>query len=135
MTWRKWLLVGIGAVVLIAAALVVVNLRVAPSPTGYSGVDTNVAYYPACGNETLEHNGRTWFQISRDDWATPSAQAAWPSGGRGLGMSVPMVAAPGPGDDTGTLYVYPEGRAYWVSDSGELDTWLTLVPQAYGWVC
>ena len=135
MNWRKWVLVGVVAAVALAAALVVVNLRVPPSPSGYSAIEPGVAYYPACGNEVLEYNGRTWYPIARDDWATPSAQGEWPSGGRGLGASVHMVAAPGPGDDMGSLYVYPDGRAYWVSDSGEIDTWLTLVPQSYNWVC
>jgi len=112
-----------------------VNLRVAPSPQGYAAVEHDVTYYPACGNETLEHNGRTWYPIARDDWATPTARALSASGGRGISVSVPMVAAPGPGDDVGTLYVYREGRAYWVSESGEIHTWLTLVPQTYNWVC
>jgi len=135
MTWRKWVLVAAGAVIVFVGVFLLVNLRLAPVPSGYTGVDENVAFYPACGNETLEHAGRTWFPIERDDWPTPDAQALGASGGRGLGMSATMVAAPGPGDDVGTLYVYPEGRAYWVSDSGDLDTWLTLVPQTYAWVC
>lgn len=135
MGWKRWLLVALVAVVVIGGALVWANLRVAPSPQGFSAVEHGVTYYPACGNEILEHGGRTWYPISRDDWTTPTAQALSASGGRGISATVPMVAAPGPGDDVGTLYVYRDGRAYWVSDNGELDTWLTLVPQVYNWVC
>jgi len=134
MTWKRWVLVALAAALVFGGALIVVNLRVPPAPQGYASVTHNVVYYPACGNETLIYEGKTWYPISRD-WATPTTQAFAASGGRGISASVPMVAPPGPGDDLGTLYVYQEGRAYWVSDNGSLDTWLTLVPQTYNWVC
>lgn len=135
MTWRKWIVVSIAAAAVLCGALLLLNLRLAPAPSGYSGKEPGVVYYPACGNETLEHGGLTWFPISHDDWETPTARGAWPSGGRGASAAFAMVAPPGPGDDVGTLFVYPGGRAYWVSESGTLDTWLTLVPQSYNWVC
>ena len=40
-----------------------------------------------------------------------------------------------PGDDTGTLTIYDDGTAYWVSDNGDLDTWLTTDEITYEWVC
>jgi len=140
MTKKWWVLIAVTAVLVIVAGLIVANLRLAPAPSGYSSKEAGVQYYPACGNETLEHGGRTWFPIARDDWATPTAQAAAASGGRGFSVGVPIrglavVAAPGPGDDVGTFYLYAGGRAYWVSDSGTIDTWLTLLPQTYNWVC
>jgi hypothetical protein len=49
--------------------------------------------------------------------------------------SVGRVVAPGPGDDVGTLVIYQNGLAYWVSDSGDLDTWLTDTELTYNWVC
>jgi len=131
----KWLLVALGAIVLVVGAALATNLLVAPAPSGYMSRDRGVGYYPACGNEVLEHEGLTWYPIGRDAWEGPSAQAAPASGGRGISTAVTMVAPPGPGDDVGTLYVYSMGRAYWVSESGNLETWLTIVPRSYGYVC
>ena len=133
--WWRWVLLGVGALVVLLGVAVWANLRVSPAPEGYASTTHGVSYYPACGNELLHHDGRTWYPISRDDWATPSAKALAASGGRGIAAGVHEVAAPGPGDNKGTLYVYRDGRAYWVSDSGNLDTWLTLVPQVYNWMC
>ncbi|MGC4174392.1 hypothetical protein [Demequina sp.] len=137
----RWVLLGAGVLLVVALGLVWANLNVGPGPNGYVSKHEGVQFYPACGNDVLEFEGKTWYSISRDDWETPSAQAAVTeyrtaaSGGRGAATGVRIVAAPGPGDDVGTLYVYRDGRAYWVSDSGALDTWLTLVPQTYNWVC
>lgn len=135
MTIRRWILVAVLAILAIAGGLAVVNLAVAPSPGGYADRIGGVQYYPACGNETLEFEGRTWYPIARDDWAPPVDRALGVTGGAGIAMSVPTVAAPGPGDNVGTLYLWNTGRAYWVSDNGELATWLTVVPQRYNWVC
>ena len=135
MSRKRWILAGVAAVIVVAAVGLWATLHVAPPPAGYSSATEGVEFYPACGNTPLEYGGRTWYPIVRDDWSTPVAKAAAASGGRGVAVSVPMVAAPGPGDDVGTLYVYPHGIAYWVSDNGDLHTWLTLVPQTYNWVC
>ncbi len=135
MRLRWWLVVGGVVVVLVIAAAAAFNLMHAPAPDGYSSRTRAVEYYPACGNEVLNDNGRTWYPIQRDDWPVPGPQAMSVHGGKGVAASVPMVAAPGPGDNVGTLYVYGNGTAYWTSDSGELDTWLTLIPQSYNWVC
>ena len=132
--WR-WVLVVVVAVVALGGVALWANLNVAPTPSGYSSATENVQFYPACGNESLTAGRTTWYPVERDDWPAPSVQAAAASGGRGIAAGVHRVAAPGPGDDVGTLYVYPGGRAYWVSESGNLDTWLTVVPQTYNWVC
>ena len=131
-----WTVVVLVAVVAgTVGALWWANLNVAPQPSGYISMTEGVEYYPACGNEKLTFDGTTWYQIYRDDWETPSAQAALASGGKGIGAAVTMVAPAGPGDDVGTLYVYSGGRAFWRSDSGDLTAWLTVVPQKYGYVC
>ena len=106
---------------------------------------SGVAYYPACGNEILEYDGTTWYPfVPTARWHKPvldgptavaSAMASGASGGRGIGASVPMVVAPGPGDDTGNLVIFEGGIAYFQSDSRNVDTWLTTVPQEYTWAC
>ena len=95
-----------------------------------------VAFYPACGNEVLVHEGVTWYPYMPQQ---PDNAGGGPDGGMGGGNArlapLPTVAAPGPGDDVGTLSFYDNGAAFWESDSGEIWTWLTTVPQTYNWVC
>ncbi|PKQ18945.1 MAG: hypothetical protein CVT68_00855 [Actinobacteria bacterium HGW-Actinobacteria-8] len=121
------------------------------SPGDQIATYDGVRFYPACGNETLGFDGRLWFPFTPanpEDFPTPGAAAddaaATASGftrsGAGSGQgtastSVGMVIAPGPGDDVGTLTVYEGGFAYWVSDSGDVDTWLTTTKIEYNWVC
>lgn len=121
------------------------------SPGDQIGTYEGVRFYPACGNETLAYEGKVWFPFrpanpedfpiagAAEDDATTSARGLAGSGaaaGPGaVAASVGMVIAPGPGDDVGTLTVYKGGFAYWVSDSGDLDTWLTNTKIEYGWVC
>ncbi|WP_156162378.1 hypothetical protein [Demequina iriomotensis] len=99
-----------------------------------------VAGYPACGNEPIEHDGTTWYPFepaNLDAFPEVVAMAAV-GGGMGGGtmrIVLPAVAAPGPGDDVGTLTVYEGGLAHWISDSGELETWLTDRRLTYDWVC
>ena len=135
---RRWVIVAITAVVILGA-LYGVTQHVSPTPLGYASKTAGVEFYPACGNTPLKNGGLTWYPISREGWSRPvveSSAASGGMGGRGLGAArLPMVPAPGPGDDVGTLYVYRDGIAYWVSDSRNLDQWLTLVPQTYNWVC
>lgn len=111
---------------------------------------TDVRYYPACGNEVLRFNGQVCFPF------TPANSDEFPGqhvalGGPPLGFaraSAPVprtvaraapvlaaVAPPGAGDDTGTLTSYEGGFAFWVSESGALDTWLTTSEIEYAWVC
>jgi len=132
----RWLLSLLAAVVVLALGGLWLNLNVAPAPSGYSSVAEAVEYYPGCGSALLEHGGVTWHPIFHGDWATPNAQSAAASGGRGISTGLHTVSAPpGPGDDVGRLYVYPGGRAYWVSDSGGYDQWFTVIPQSYNYVC
>jgi len=133
--WR-WVLGSLVALLGLALGALWFNLNVAPAPAGYTAVAEGVPYYPGCGSGPLEHNGVTWHPIYRGDWATPDAKAAAASGGRGISAGVHAVSAPpGPGDDVGRLFTYPGGRAYWVSDSGDLDQWFTVVPQSYNYIC
>jgi hypothetical protein len=109
------------------------------SPGERESVVTSVTFYPACGNETLTLDGVTWYSFEPDnpeDFQTPVALGD-PDSWAGMGMSRSMraVAAPGPGDDTGTLVTYEGGYAYFVSDSGELSTWLTTDKIDYNFVC
>ena len=94
-----------------------------------------VAFYPACGNEILGFEGATYYQFqpsNAEDFVPPSRADAPQGKSRGV---LPRVAAPGPGDDTGTLTRYDGGFAYWVSDNGRLSTWLTTQEITYNWVC
>jgi len=102
-------------------------------------VTPDVRFYPACGNETVAIDGVRWYQFdpsNPDDYPDPTLDIlpmieGWP----GMGSSLPRVIAPGPGDDVGTLVVYENDLAYWVSDSHDLDTWLTTRVIDYNWVC
>ena len=147
---RRW-----GWVIGVTAAVLVVGLGLAwsyfhvPSAPGAPSANRAVViYYPACGNEVLEYDGTTWYPIQRPDWEAPifddptesptatASGASGGAGGHGLGTSrAHVVAAPGPGDDRGTLVIYDNGVAYFMSDSGDIATWLTTAPQTYNWVC
>lgn len=109
------------------------------------GVHDGVAFYPACGNETLRHEAVTWYPLAHldgfddeyqaiyDDFVAVEREPSPVAGWRGFGAS--RVVEPGPGDDVGTLVVWEDGFARWVSDSGDLDTWLTDREITYDWVC
>ncbi|MCK0110787.1 hypothetical protein MWU75_01340 [Ornithinimicrobium sp. F0845] len=51
-----------------------------------------------------------------------------------MGVHILTVSEPGPGDDIGTLTVYADGRAHYVSDSGQ-EIWLVDEHRTYNWVC
>lgn len=146
----------IRGVLLVAVVFALGACAAGGSPTGPTGPESSqpttieswyngVSYYPACGNEVLNHaeTGTTWYPFSTDEseaWEPPWPQGEPSAGGMGGGqarvqMPVPAVAAPGPGDDYGTLTIFEGGIAYWASSSGDLDTWLTMVPMTYNWVC
>ncbi len=96
--------------------------------------------YPACGTEPIAHGGTTWYPFRPSNIADFPALTAAPAPTGGLGggtmhAALPAVAAPGPGDDVGTLTIYEGGFAYWISDSGRIETWLTDQPLEYAWVC
>lgn len=92
-------------------------------------VHEDVLFYPACGNEVLHHEGVDFYQL------LPEEDIEVVRLGFGAGVGVPLVAPPGPGDDVGTLTVYSDGFARFVSDSGLLDVWLTQEFRDYNWVC
>lgn len=101
------------------------------------GVHTDVDYYGACGNETLTVDGITYYPMYYDDVQALDTTrypvlAAEPV--HGFGGGVVRVAAPGPGDDIGTLIAYADGIARYESHSGRV-LWLTTAEQTYAWVC
>ncbi|WP_156159125.1 hypothetical protein [Demequina gelatinilytica] len=101
---------------------------------------TGVEGYPACRNEPITYDGTTWYPFLPENLADFPEVAPHPTAGGGIGggtarIVLPAVVAPGPGDDVGTLTVFEGGFAYWISDSRDLDTWLTDVELSYAWVC
>lgn len=118
--------------------------QAAEVPGARQAVVENVQFYPACGNETLTLDGVTWYPFVPEDSAAfpaplalASGDLAGPGTSRGTATSrdLPAVAAPGPGDDTGSLVIYDGGYAYFRSDSGEISTWLTTDKIDYNFVC
>ena len=104
-----------------------------------------VTFYPACGNEMLDHQGIRWYTLANAVYGTldPTHQdradevlavEREPSPVMGR-QGLMRVVEPGPGDDVGTLVVWADGVARWVSDSGDLDVWLTDDEITYNWVC
>ena len=115
------------------------------APVQIVGHFEGVEFYPACGNETLNHQGATWYTLANVAYGSvdPAFQEraeavlavdreASPVMGR---QGLLRVVDPGPGDDIGTLVVWSDGVARWVSDSGDLDVWLIDDELTYNWVC
>lgn len=99
-----------------------------------------VQFYPACGNESLSHNGVVWYQVQESEYPEIYDRAA--NGYREnppehvvVRGFAPRVAPPGPGDDIGTLVVWSDDVAYFVSDSGDLSAWLVREELTYRWEC
>lgn len=131
-------------VVLVAIALVMLLggcNRSGPQPgsgTQVSETIEDVEYYYACGNEVLElPDGRRFYPFVDQDRVDEDAYAGAPMS---RAVAVPLVAAtlavpePQPGDDTGTLTIYEDGTALFVSETGT-EAWLTEEEQTYNWVC
>lgn len=120
------------------------------TPGFVRSITNGVDFYPACGNETLTVGTEVWYQYDPaniEEFPNPKRTLeAWGSGeleslgeedldvGVGAGIA-PAVAAPGPGDDVGTLIIYNGDIAYWQSYSDNLATWLTTHEIEYNWVC
>lgn len=106
-------------------------------PHAVQAVYENVSYYGACGNEVLHHDSLTLYPLHDDeeiDVTSYSAGSGLPFYGFGMGLRVPAISEPGPGDDVGTLTLYADGYARFVSDSGT-EIWLTQEQRDYNWVC
>jgi hypothetical protein len=117
---------------------------VTTTPVEIVGVYEAVEFYPACGNETLQHQGVAWYPLKPggievldadiqpllDEVLAVEREDSPVASVRGL-----RVVAPGPGDAIGTLVVWADGVARWVSDSRDLDVWMIDDPIRYNWVC
>ena len=160
MKWLRVSIVALAAVALASCSTLTETKYPGESrnlgvPGEVIAVTEGVEYYPACSNETLAFDGLLYFPftpsnadefpyeagffaptVDTDETAQALGGASNASGfGGGLARNVPFVAAPGPGDDVGTLTQYENGFAYWISDSGYLSTWLTNQKLTYNWVC
>jgi hypothetical protein len=116
-----------------------------PDPVPVLAVYESVEFYPACGNEPLNHSGRTWYPIghvgfdpvdaSLQEQVDALLEVEREQAPVAMMRGFARVAPPGPGDDTGTLVVWADGVARWVSDSGDLDVWMIDDEVTYNWVC
>lgn len=92
-----------------------------------------VEFYGACGNEPLTHevDGEriSYYPLLMEEEGPDVTRY-----GSGMGVRFGAVAPPGPGDDVGTLTVYDDGYAHFVSDSGQ-EYWLHEEPRDYNWIC
>lgn len=108
--------------------------------SGIEVVETirEVDYYYACGNEVLElPDGRRFYPlvdqdvVDEDAYLSVFTSPAAPARFAAATLAVPM---PEPGDDTGTLTIFEDGTARFVSESG-IEAWLTDEEQTYDWEC
>lgn len=119
-----------------AACLFLVTGCAPPAPGSVQPEEVieDAQYYYACGNEVLVlDDGRVFYPLLREDQETFDTEPY----AAGAIVSVDRFAAvmpPGPGDDTGTLTIYEDGMAHWVSDSGT-EAWLTTETIEYNWMC
>jgi hypothetical protein len=97
-------------------------------------VHPDVEYYGACGNETVDVDGTTYYPLL-DDELDALDESLYPLEQVDPGQSgLTRVVAPGPGDDVGTMIVYRDGIARFESQSGRV-LWLTDQERTYNWVC
>lgn len=150
-------LIAVGVLVACAVTPGNPNGLAVEAPTKVVAATVAVDYYPACGNEILTHGSTTWYPftpaasvtlpedpiaiaraeglLAKPDWEGSAAPGGSPAGTIAVSRIVPLVAAPGPGDDTGILVEFDAGLAYWESDNARISTWLTTRPMEYNWVC
>ena len=115
------------------------------TPVEVAGVYEGVEFYPACGNETLRHQGVTWYPVVQVgfDPMDPALQrrvdevlAVDREDSPVVGVhGFARIPSPGPGDEIGTLVVWADDVARWVSDSRDLDVWMIDDEIRYSWVC
>lgn len=117
----------------------------AATPVQLVGVYDDVVFYPACGNEVLAHRGVRWQPIVHvgfdpmvpqlndlvDDVLETRREKWTPVEPHGMART----PGPGPGDDIGTLAVWADGVARWVSTSRDLDVWMVDDDLGALWVC
>lgn len=96
----------------------------------------SVEYYYACGNELLKlPDGRRFYPFIEQHRVDEDAYLGAPARSPLVAMAVVLaVPAPEPGEDVGTLTIYEDGTARFVSDSG-IEAWLTDEEQSYNWEC
>lgn len=113
---RIW--IGAAAVIVaIAVAVTWTIFHVVSGPGDPLKTVAGVFYVPGCGDDPLELDGTTWYPISP---VTDGDFRANP---------------PTPGDGQGTITIYANGRAYFVTGAGTYHSWLTTTPQDYSGVC
>lgn len=116
-----------------------------PDPVPILDVYDDVEFYPACGNETLNHSGQMWYPIARVGF-DPMDASLQETVDAVLGVEreespvarmqgLVRVSPPEPGDDVGTMVVWADGVARWVSDNGDLDVWMIDREITYTWDC
>ena len=111
-----------------------------PPPATVVEVYEEVNFYPACGNESLSNDGVVWYQVQEFEYpevydrAANGAREDRPDSVTANGFA-PRVVPAGPGDDVGTLVVWSDGVAHFVSDSGDLTAWLVDDELTYPWEC
>ena len=115
------------------------------APVAIVGAYESVEFYPACGSETLDHLGVTWYQLlhSGNQAMYPALQERFDEAMRIERDESPVrsiagfvrVPAPSPGDDIGTLVVWADGVSRWVSNNGQLDVWMADEKIVNPWPC
>ena len=146
----RWAGAGAVVVMVVAALVLWACLRTphpaspgSPSATPSSptvvAIYEDVHWYPACATSPITVGGTVFFPwpltsppIDETRYPMPPLHSGTTAGGGGT--RVPGVMPPGPGDDIGTLIVYSNGMARFVSDSGKT-AWLTTTEQRYDYVC
>jgi hypothetical protein len=110
-----------------------------------TGTYKDVDFYPACGNEVLDHQGVKWYPLAPLSFVASdtsiqdrldevlAVERENPSVAGVHGFT--QVVAPGVGDDVGTLTIWADGVARWTSASGDLDVWMVDDKVQYNWAC
>lgn len=106
-----------------------------PELIGLIATIVDIQYYGACGNETFELDGETWYPLHFEEQQAidPTDYEVAESITEPSGLV--RVPPPGSGDDVGTLFVFEDGLGRFVSDSSAIDLWMTTEEQVYEFEC